>query len=155
MNLQTGSPFNVSHVLSYLGPDVVQFGLRVLVLHVPNRKVDLLVKTITVYELVVFWNLGIDLHPQGYSSLVSPTAGDILYGVSSPAHHDCGQVEAQHVVETSSVALHTHVELPQFIVAETVSSQLNDKSMRPVLSHHSPHHCSKQLVILVIRDSWL
>lgn len=155
VNLETGSPLNVPHVLSYLGSNVVKFSLRVLVLHVADRKVDLLVKTITVNKLIVFWNLSVDLNAQGYSSLVCPTAGDIFYGVSSPTHHDCGQVEPQHIVETSSVALHTHVELSQLIVAETVCSQLDYQSMRPVLSHHGPHHCSKQFIVLVIGDTWL
>ncbi len=52
------------------------------------------------------------------------------------------------------MAFYAQVESTKFIMTKTVSTQLHDNSMRPVLGHDTLHHILEQLVKGIIVHSW-
>ena len=49
----------------------------------------------------------------------------------------------------------TEIEVPQFVIGETISSQLNYEGMGTVLRHHSRHHVLEEMDECLITNPWL
>jgi hypothetical protein len=56
MDLHAGGSLYLSNMLKHLGSYIVELLFCVFVLVVPDRKMNLLVESITMVILVMFWN---------------------------------------------------------------------------------------------------
>ena len=89
MELDTRGSFYLLYVLEHLLSYVVYFLCCVFVFGLTDWVMDLLVETVSVVVLIVFWNVVVYLHPESYSCFIGPTSRYILDGVATSSHHYC------------------------------------------------------------------
>jgi len=62
MKLQSWCALNLFDMLEYYFSQIVHFLRRVFILYIFDWEMNLLIKTILGKELIVFWNLIVNLH---------------------------------------------------------------------------------------------
>ena len=116
VDLHARSSLDFPNVLKYLGSNIIELLLCVLILVCPHRKVYLLVETVTMVVLIMLRNGVFDLDTQSHTGLVSPAPRNVLDRVSASSHHDGGKSVAKHMFEALSVPLDAEVEMSELVV---------------------------------------
>lgn len=85
--------------------------------------------------VVVVRKFGLKAVPNEDTSLKGPGTCDVAHGVPTATENQGWQVEALDVVDTIGMPAHTQIEATQAIAGQTVTTALQNHSLRPVPFH--------------------
>lgn len=86
----------------------------------------MLVMLVTAEELVLLWDLVLNINSQDNSRLVGPAPRDVLDSVPATSQYDSRDTEFEHVVNAGSVSLDGEVEMAQSVLGDGVCTTLHD-----------------------------
>lgn len=69
------------------------------------------------------------------ASFVCPGPGDVSHGITASAEYEYRKVEALDKVDAICMTAHAKVETSKSVAGQTISSTLQDDSLRPVVLH--------------------
>jgi hypothetical protein len=105
--------------------------LQVHILHVIPRNFESVSRSKPIKELIPRKiEVNIVLYPEGTCGFIRPRSGGIFYGVSTATEEDEWDVHATNKAYAVRVALHRHIETPQFVTCERVGPALEDNHGR-------------------------